>query len=196
MRALAILVLGGVILARGALALDANDLPQGDPEAGRKVAGICRTCHGIDGHAKMPIAPHIGGETAGYISRQLLAFRSGARTHEMMSVVAAGLSDRQIADVAAWYASHVATASISRDSAAAPELCSGCHGADGIATYPEAPNLAGESGIYIATQLKAFRSGKRQNDVMSGIAAELSDDEIRSLSDWYGATAVTITPAD
>ena len=71
---------------------------------------MCRTCHGLDGLAVMPVAPNIGGESAGYIAAQLEAFRSGVREHEMMSVVAAGLSDGQIADVAAWYAAQAATA--------------------------------------------------------------------------------------
>ena len=78
----------------------------------------------------------------------------------MMSVVAAGLSDAQIADVAAWYAAHAGDAPSWRPIPPdAPELCVACHGADGIASVAEdAPNLAGESNIYIETQLKAFRS--------------------------------------
>ena len=71
---------------------------------------MCRTCHGLDGTAVMPVAPNIAGEPAAYLAAQLKAFRCGARKQEMMSVVAAGLSDRQIADVAAWYAAQTATA--------------------------------------------------------------------------------------
>jgi len=77
----------------------------GDPAAGREKARACATCHGIDGLAKMPIAPHLAGESEIYIQTQLRAFRSGKRTHEMMSVVAKGLTDEDIADLAAWYAS-------------------------------------------------------------------------------------------
>lgn len=77
----------------------------GDPAAGREKAGACRTCHGIDGLARMPIAPHLAGESEIYLETQLRAFRSGKRRHEMMSVVAKGLSDKDIADLAAWYAS-------------------------------------------------------------------------------------------
>ena len=90
----------------------------------------------------------------------------------MMSVVAAGLSDQQIADVAAWYAAQAATAvpPPGFDPAGAPEACVACHGADGIAVIAEAPNLAGENTIYIDTQLKAFRSGKRVSDIMTPIA--------------------------
>ena len=109
-RALAI-GLGGIFLAGSAPAQDLT----GDREAGRALAGQCRTCHGLEGLARIPIAPNIGGESASYIASQLTAFRDGTREHEMMSVVAASLSDQQIADLAAWYSGHVATAQLSAD---------------------------------------------------------------------------------
>ena len=181
-------------LAPLAVAFLATGAAAQDPEAGRQVAGMCRTCHGLDGVAQIPIAPHIGGEPAEYLAEQLRAFRSGARQHEMMSVVASGLSDQQIADVAAWYAAHEASAELTADPAGAPEACAACHGADGIATVAEAPNLAGESNIYIDTQLKAFRSGRRESEIMSPIAADLTDAEIRAAADWYGAIRLTVAP--
>lgn len=189
MRVLIALALGGGILAGAAFA-------EGDAAAGKQVAGMCRTCHGLDGYARIPIAPHIGGEPADYISGQLTAFRSGTRTHEMMSVVAVGLSDSQIADVAAWYASFHATATLTADAAGAPEACVVCHGVDGIAVMEDVPNLAGETNIYIDTQLKAFRLGKRVHEVMSVVAQDLTDAEIRAYADWYGAVQLTISPAE
>ncbi|MEL6479460.1 MAG: cytochrome c [Pseudomonadota bacterium] len=77
-----------------------------DPAAGRKQAGQqCRTCHGLDGIAQIPIAPHLAGESQIYLETQLKAFRSGKRQHEMMSVVAKNLSDGEISNLSAWYAS-------------------------------------------------------------------------------------------
>jgi len=182
-----------VALGLGGLALAGAVLAQ-DVEAGRKVAGMCRTCHGLDGLALMPVAPNIGGEPAAYIAAQLEAFRSGARQNEMMTVVAGGLSDQQIADVSAWYAAHTATAvpPAGFDPAAAPEQCVSCHGADGIAVIDEAPNLAGENAIYLDTQLKAFRGGKRASDIMAPVAAELDDAAIRAAADWYAAVGLKI----
>lgn len=179
--------LGGMVVLAGAVSAQ-------DVEAGRTVANMCRTCHGLDGYARIPIAPHIGGEPASYLARQLRAFRSGEREHEMMSIVAASLSDAQIENVAAWYAQHTATAVPPQgvDAEAAPDSCPACHGADGIAVVEDAPNLAGEDTIYLETQLKAFRSGKRQHEVMSAIAAELDDAEIRAVSEWYAAIGMEI----
>lgn len=188
MRMAGILALGGLMLAGGALA--------GDVAQGRKVAGMCRTCHGLNGLAKIPIAPNIGGEPASYITEQLENFREGRREHEMMSVVAAGLSDAQIADVSAWFAAQRASATLSADAQAAPEACVACHGADGIGLAEDAPNLAGETNIYLETQLKAFRSGKRTHEIMSVVAEGLSDAEIRAAADWYAAVALSIAPPE
>jgi cytochrome c553 len=190
MRLPALFVLGGLALAGGIPA--AAD----DPAAGRQVANMCRTCHGIDGYAQIPIAPHIGGEPEEYLERQLMAFKSGARQHEMMSVVAAGLSAQQISDVAAWYAAHEVTATLPEGvtEADAPDACVSCHGADGLAVALDAPNLAGEVNIYIDTQLKAFRVGKRKHEIMSLIAADMTDQEIRAVADWYAAIKLDIQP--
>ncbi|MDH3262419.1 MAG: cytochrome c4 [Paracoccaceae bacterium] len=191
MRPLALLALGGVLLAGGVLAEAA-----GDRAAGRQLAGQCRTCHGLDGFAQIPIAPHIGGEPAEYIARQLTAFRDGTREHEMMSIVAKNLTDEQIADLAAWYSGHKITAELTADPAGAPEQCVACHGDDGLHAIPEAPNLAGETNIYIDTQLKSFRLGKREDEIMSPIAAGLTDEEIRAAADWYAAVNLTIEQVD
>jgi cytochrome c553 len=75
-----------------------------DLQAGRQLAGSqCRTCHGIDGIAQIPVAPHLAGESEIYLQTQLKAFRSGKRENEMMTVVAKSLTDDDIANLAAWY---------------------------------------------------------------------------------------------
>jgi len=82
-----------------------------DIQAGKKIAGAqCRTCHGLDGIAQIPVAPHLAGESEIYLRAQLEAFRSGKRQNEMMSVVAKNLTDDDIANVAAWYSAIEITA--------------------------------------------------------------------------------------
>lgn len=186
------LALGGVILAGTA----PQPAQAGDPAAGRKIANMCRTCHGLDGYAAIPIAPHIGGEPQTYLEAQLMAYKTGQREHEMMSVVTSSLSAQQIADVAAWYASHTVTATLPNGTSpdAAPQACVSCHGADGISQLLDAPNLAGETNIYIDTQLKAFKRGQRSHEIMSEVAAELSDTEIRDIANWYAAITLKIEP--
>jgi cytochrome c553 len=63
--------------------------------------------------------------------------------------------------------------------------CVACHGADGIATLPNAPNLAGQPAPYVSDQLRQFRNGKRASEVMAVIAKPLSDADIDDLAAWY-----------
>lgn len=84
-----------------------------DPAAGKKIAKLkCQVCHGIDGIAKIPIAPHLAGESQIYLETQLKAFRNGKREHEMMTVVAKDLKDDEITSLAQWYNSIQITATM------------------------------------------------------------------------------------
>jgi cytochrome c553 len=97
--------LAATLIAGPALAQEA---PPGNVSAGRKlVHGVCAACHGVDGIAKLPEAANLAGQDAGYIFRQLAAFKSGDRKNEIMSQVAQTLSDQQMADAAAYYAAVV-----------------------------------------------------------------------------------------
>ena len=77
----------------------------GDAPRGRDKARSCAVCHGVVGIASLPNAPHLAAQPEGYLVEQLKAFRSGQRANEVMAVVARPLSDADIADLAAWYAS-------------------------------------------------------------------------------------------
>lgn len=92
------------------LGFPAEGIAAGDAAAGHQKARKCQTCHGIDGIAKLPTAPHIAGENALYLTSQLEAFRSGKRVHEIMSLIAKDLTDEDIADLSAWYSSIKITA--------------------------------------------------------------------------------------
>lgn len=74
------------------------------------------------------------------------------------------------------------------------EACVQCHGANGISVLPNAPNLAGQPEIYVAEQLRQFRSGRRPSEVMAVIAKPLSDRDIDDLAAWYAAIAIEATP--
>ena len=65
------------------------------------------------------------------------------------------------------------------------KVCVTCHGRDGIGTTPLNPNLAGQSSIYLIQQLTAFRDGKRKSEVMNITAANLADDEIFTIAEYY-----------
>ena len=76
--------------------------------------------------------------------------------------------------------------------AKAETACSLCHGLNGMSTLPNAPNLAGQQAIYLNEQLKNYRSGKRQSEVMNMIAKPLTDSEIAHLAAWFASIKVTV----
>ena len=93
----------GVVLALGAgMAFQAH---AADAKAGQVKAGLCVTCHGANGLSTMPNAPHLAGQPAIYIEEQLKQYRSGKRANEVMAVMAKPLTDQEIENLAAWYAS-------------------------------------------------------------------------------------------
>lgn len=72
-------------------------------------------------------------------------------------------------------------------------MCATCHGPLGLSQIPNAPHLAGQPAIYLVEQLKNYRSGKRQNEVMSVIAKPLTDQEIDDLAAWYESIQISVT---
>ena len=90
-----------------------------------------------------------------------------------------------------------ATSAMAADPAAgrkkAATTCAVCHGVDGLSKTPDAPNLAGNNSAYLIKQLKAFKSGARQQDQMSIIAKDLSDDDMANVAAWYSSLKVSVT---
>jgi len=71
--------------------------------------------------------------------------------------------------------------------------CAACHGNDGIAVLPEAPNLAGQKAGYTAAQLQHYRSGERKHELMTVVSQALTDTQIADLAAWYEAIEVQAT---
>lgn len=86
-------------------------------------------------------------------------------------------------------------ASVAGDLAAGREKatpCGVCHGSDGIATRPDAPNIAGQTDLYLRSQLADYRSGRRMHPVMNVVAQGLSDEDIDDLVSWYSSIKLTV----
>lgn len=94
---------GAIVACNGALAADA-----GDPAAGKSKNSMCIGCHGIGGYKtvfpEVYSVPKIGGQHAAYIVKALQEYKAGNRPHPTMRAIAAGLSDKDMADLAAYYA--------------------------------------------------------------------------------------------
>ncbi len=72
------------------------------------------------------------------------------------------------------------------------QACITCHGPLGLSQMPNTPHLAGQPEIYLAEQLKAYRSGKRSNEVMAVIAKPLTDEDIGQLAAWYASLVIEV----
>ena len=88
-----------------------NVCAAGDVSAGRQKALMCQTCHGLDGQAKIPEAPNLAGQSATYLIKALNDYRSGARKNDMMSLVIPTLKEKDVEDLAAYYAAIEVTVS-------------------------------------------------------------------------------------
>ncbi|GIT23951.1 MAG: hypothetical protein CM1200mP40_36330 [Gammaproteobacteria bacterium] len=84
-------------------------LGQGDAAAGQAKSALCATCHGADGNSILPENPKLAGQNASYIIKQINDYKSGDRANLVMTGMVAALSDQDIADIAAWYASQQVT---------------------------------------------------------------------------------------
>lgn len=201
MRNLSIIV--AAFLFVGAGASYAADLAAGETVAKEQ----CAACHGADGNSTNPQWPKLAGQHAGFTKQQVAMFKSGERHNDLMSPVAKGLSDADLDNVAAFYATQSAT--IGKVEPEAVEIaqniyrgglaeagvvaCAACHGPTGSGN-PGAnfPSLSGQHAAYAETRLLAYKQrGKADNadpaDMMGVIASKLTDEQIKALAAYISA---------
>ncbi len=175
----------------------------GDAAAGEAKVAVCGACHGADGNSAAPNFPKLAGQGERYLLKQLQDVKAGNRVIVEMTGLLDNLSEQDLADIAAYYASQKMSVG-----AADPALvergealfrggklaegmpaCTGCHAPDGAgndaAGYPQ---LGGQHAAYVAKQLTDFREGNRTNDgdslIMRAIAAKLSNKDIEAVSSF------------
>ena len=81
----------------------------GDATAGKTKSAMCAACHGTDGNSPVPNFPKLAGQHPDYIIKQLKEFKGGERTDATMNGMAAALSEQDMADIAAFYATQTGT---------------------------------------------------------------------------------------
>ncbi len=177
----------------------------GDVEAGKGKAEMCIGCHGIVGYQnsfpEIHKVPKIGGQSAAYIVSALNAYKSGERKHPSMRGIAGSLSEQDMADLAAFYASQgegVAPEQVADPSAEVKKLletggCVGCHGANFSKPLdPSYPKIAGQYPDYLYVALKAYTiEGNnvvgRANPIMAGMAKQFKHAELKAMADYLGS---------
>ncbi|HTP60548.1 MAG TPA: c-type cytochrome [Burkholderiales bacterium] len=204
-RKLAYLASAAVLWAGAATAQEAA---KPDVAKGQNIASqVCAPCHAADGNSTGPANPKLAGQFYEYLHKQLSNFKSqggkkAERENPVMAGMVANLSDADMRDVAAYFASQKLKPAVakSKDLAAAGQklyragnaaggvpACAGCHGPTGAGIPTEFPRIAGQFQEYTEAQLKAFRSGARANDpasMMRTVAGRLTDQEIQAIADY------------
>lgn len=189
-------------------ALSALAAPQvfaaGDASAGQAKSAICAACHGVDGNSVVPNWPKLAGQHEQYLTRQVSLIKAGARMVPEMVGIVPGLSEQDIQDLSAYFASQPIAAGVADESKvilgerifragnaeSGVPACMACHGPAGegnpLAGYPA---LAGQHAVYTANMLTRFRAGENWGEgdasqVMNGSAAELTDEEIAAVASY------------
>ena len=176
-------------------------------QAGEKKAAMCIGCHGIpDYKASFPEiyrVPKIAGQSEKYLASALAQYKKGDRKHPTMRAIAASLSDQDMADLAAFYATEAkaepvpaALASpVPADVAALLQKgnCASCHGANfSTPIDPSYPKLAGQHGDYLYVALREYQTDKnplvgRNNAIMMGMARPFTHDEAKQLANYLAS---------
>jgi cytochrome c553 len=175
------------------------DASAADAAAGKAKAQLCVACHGEGGNSANPQVPSLAGQPAQMIATQLYQFREGNRKNEQMSPIAANLSNAEMNDLAAYFASLEAAAPKHRTSAQNAELgpplarrlnCTQCHG-PALRGQQHIPRLAGQQADYLRAQLKLFKASRRadMDGNMTSAAQALSDKDIDVLVDYLAGLA-------
>jgi cytochrome c553 len=190
-----------VAMAQPAFAAEEKAAPKVDAAKGGAIsAQVCGACHTADGSRGSPANPILQGQHPEYLVKQLGEFKAGKRDSAVMKGFASTLSDEDMRNVAAFYASKQAKpgAAKSKDLVTLGEkiyrggiaersvpACAGCHSPTGAGIPAQYPRLAGQHSDYTETQLKNFRDGARKNNAqMAGVAARMNDRELKAVADY------------
>jgi cytochrome c553 len=188
----------------------------GDAKVGQTKAGTCAACHSADGNSSDAQYPKLAGQHERYIWRQLKMLKSGERENPIMMGMASALTEQDMRDIGAYFATQKVLPGVADDTviasgphqgkkfyqvgeriyrggnaAAGVPACMACHGPSGRGNPgPAYPMIGGQHASYVVAKLQFFRGGgiwgkdANANVVMSGVAHNLSDEEIQSLATY------------
>lgn len=191
--------------------ISSSAIAEGNAETGKTKAIVCSACHGVDGNSMIDMYPKLAGQQATYLEKQIHDFRSAAQTggkegryDPIMGGMAMMLSEQDIKDVAAFYASQTQTQAEvtdiptlgeqlykSGDVARGITACIACHGPAGNGSELAGfPTVGGQYANYIKIQLNKFHDKTRKNDLngmMQNVASKLSTEDIEALSKYISS---------
>jgi cbb3-type cytochrome c oxidase subunit III len=215
--ALAVLGAAGAVHAKGAA--EATAPVFGDAKAGEGKAAVCGACHGMDGNPSDKQYPKLAGQNETYIARQITLFQTQKRANAVMMGFAASLSQQDMHDIGAYFATKSASPGVADDklldrgqalyrggdTKLGVPACMACHGPDGRGMAGTGfPQLGSQWTEYVSAKLKDWKGGTSWGDdakakIMPAIAQSLSEADINAVSSYieglHTASAGTTTAA-
>ena len=199
--AAAAFLLSSLLVSSAALANEAKAPAKPDLAKGGTISSqVCAACHTADGSRGSPANPILQGQHPEYLAKQLAEFKDGKRKNAVMQGMAAPLTEEDMRNVAAFYASKTAKhgfaknkelvalgEKIYRGGIADRQIpaCAGCHSPTGAGLPAQYPRLGGQHSDYTEAQLNGFRANSRANSPqMTAIAAKMNDREIKAVADY------------
>ncbi|MBI4207039.1 MAG: c-type cytochrome [Betaproteobacteria bacterium] len=165
----------------------------GNVGAGKIVAEQnCKSCHGLDGKGAAPGIPHLAAQGERYLLESIKEYREGKRSHATLRDMTGHMSEAQLRDVVAYYASRPPIASVLRKDVqlvspyergkAQAAACAKCHGEDGNSTTPGIPSLAGQQPHYLVVAIQEYHQGDRGAPAMKSMLRGANKMELESLA--------------
>ena len=172
----------------------------GDAKAGKAFADTeCKACHGLDGGSVAPGVPHLAAQDERYLLGALRAYKEGKRNHAALKVIAERLSEAEIRNVSAYYASlpaaglapakDLSQVSPYERGKARAAACAQCHGEDGNGTAPGIPSLAGQQVRYLIAALQEYVRGERKSSPMHAVMRSLSPVDMEAVAIYFASHA-------
>ena len=182
-----------------------NNVFAADIDKGKEKSVTCVACHGQNGVSVNPLWPKLAGQHASYLKSQLYEFQKGAngnRNNAIMYGISVVLSEKDIDDISAYYASLETSVGTTADEYLVKgqniyrggnmeykiQACISCHGPNGQGNNPAAiPALSGQHAQYIYQQLKNFQLKNRANDMnkmMRNIDHRMSEEEMKAVAQY------------
>lgn len=201
----------GILLSVSLIGCSDNDASRtkavaGDVNAGKALADKeCKGCHGLDGRGVAPAIPNLAGQWDRYLLLSLNEYKDGRRAHAALRDIAGHMSDADMRNVAAFYASLPPIAGAPAKDAAifspyengkkVAAACGQCHGRDGNSTIAGTPSLAGQQPRYFVTAVQEYLTGARDTSPMHALVRDMGKIDLESVALYYASQAPAQRPA-
>ncbi len=174
-----------------------------DAGAGKTIAARdCKGCHGLDGRGVAPGIPNLAAQRERYLLASIKEYKDGKRTHAALKDMTGNMSEADVRNVVAYYASlppvanalakDVQLSSLYQEGKALAAACTKCHGEDGNSKMPGTPSLAGQQPHYLVAAIQEYHQGERKIATMKSMMRGSNTMELEKLALYFASQ----TPAE